>query len=78
MAVVYRHIREDTNEVFYIGIGKTDKRSYEKNRHRSDFWKNIAKNGFKVDIIFDDLTWEEAGEKEKEFILLYGRKDKVL
>lgn len=78
MAVVYRHIREDTNEVFYIGIGKTEKRAHEKHHHRSDFWKNIAKNGFKADIIFDDLTWEEACEKEKEFILLYGRKDKGL
>ena len=26
--VVYRHIRNDTNEVFYIGIGKTEKRAY--------------------------------------------------
>jgi hypothetical protein len=75
MAVVYRHIREDTNEVFYIGIGKTDKRAYNKFHHRSIFWKNIAKNGFKVDIIFDDLTWSEACEKEKEFILIYGRRD---
>ena len=25
MAIVYRHIRLDKNEVFYIGIGKTEK-----------------------------------------------------
>jgi hypothetical protein len=27
---VYKHIRKDTNEVFYIGIGKTEKRAYNK------------------------------------------------
>ena len=34
MAIVYRHIRLDKNEVFYIGIGKTEKRAYEKHHHR--------------------------------------------
>ena len=30
MAIVYQHRREDTNEVFYIGIGETLKRAYQK------------------------------------------------
>ena len=74
MAYVYRHIRLDKNEPFYIGIGKTEKRAYEKIK-RNQFWYNIvAKTNYKVEILFDNLTWEEAGEKEKEFIKLYGKK----
>lgn len=33
------------------------------------------KGGYEVEILMDDLTWEQACEKEKEFISLYGRKD---
>jgi len=75
MAVVYRHIRLDKNEPFYIGIGKTEKRAYEKIK-RNQFWHNIvAKTNYEVEILFDNLTWDDAGEKEKEFIKLYGKRD---
>lgn len=75
MAILYRHIRLDKNEPFYVGIGKTEKRAYEKIK-RNQFWYNIvAKTDFEVEILFDDLSWDEAGEKEKEFIKLYGKKD---
>jgi hypothetical protein len=71
---VYRHIRLDKNEVFYIGIG-SEKRPYEK-RRRNYYWANIInKTDYKIEILFDDLDWQEACEKEKEFIKLYGRKD---
>jgi hypothetical protein len=77
MAYVYRHIRLDKNEPFYIGIGSDG--DYKRSRiksSRSKYWKNIVNNcEYKIDILFDDLTWEEACEKEKEFIALYGRKD---
>ena len=72
--VVYRHIRLDKNEVFYIGIGN-EKRPYTK-KSRNKYWHNIVnKTEYRVDILFDDLSWEEACEKETEFIKLYGRKD---
>jgi hypothetical protein len=75
MAIVYRHIRLDKNEPFYIGIGKTDRRAFSR-RGRNSFWKNIvSKTDYKVEILFENLTQEEACEKEKEFIQLYGRKD---
>jgi len=75
MANVYRHIRLDKNEPFYIGIGKTEKRPYEKIK-RNKFWQNIvAKTDYHVDILINDLTWEEACKKEIEFIGLYGRDD---
>lgn len=74
MAVVYRHIRVDKNEPFYIGIGKEESRAYSY-KGRSTGWKSIAKQGYEVEILFEDLTWDQACEKEKEFIALYGRKD---
>jgi len=72
---IYSHIREDKNEVFYIGIGKTKNfaRAYEKSK-RNNHWKNIVKNTkFLVNILYSNLTREEANTKEKELISLYGR-----
>jgi hypothetical protein len=75
MPVIYRHIRLDKNEPFYIGIGKTDKRAYSK-KQRNKLWYNIVnKSEYTVEIVMDNLTWEQACEKEKEFISIYGRKD---
>ena len=74
MAVLYRHIRLDKNVPFYVGIGDSEKRAYNK-INRTKIWKNISKRGYEVEILFRDLTWEQAIEKEKEFIALYGRRD---
>jgi hypothetical protein len=77
MAYVYRHIRLDKNEPFYIGIGNDEdyKRSKIK-ANRSIYWKNISnKTIYEVEILLDNLTWEQACQKEIEFILLYGIKD---
>lgn len=78
MAYVYRHIRLDKNEPFYIGISNIDNnfsRAFDKSK-RNSIWKNIvSKTKYKVEILFNDLSWEEACEKEKEFISLYGRKN---
>lgn len=75
MAVVYRHIRLDKNEPFYIGIGKTEKRAYTKHG-RNRYWNHITKNTeYKIQVLFDDLSWDQAIEKEIELIQTYGRKD---
>ena len=77
MAYIYKHIRLDKNEPFYIGIGSDNcgyKRAYSV--RRSQHWKYITnKTNYIVEIIEDNLTWEQACEKEKEYIALYGRKD---
>ena len=77
MAYVYRHIRLDTNKPFYIGIGSDE--LYERansNKSRNKHWTHVVnKVQYRIEIILDDLTWEEACKKEQEFILLYGRKD---
>lgn len=78
MAYVYRHIRLDKNEPFYIGISGNDdnyKRAYCV-LDRNIYWKRIvAKTKYEVEIILDNLTREQACDKEIEFISLYGRRD---
>lgn len=77
MAYVYRHIRLDKNEPFYIGIGSdsTYYRAKDK-RSRNKYWKHITSNtNYEIEILFDNLSWDDAKIKEKEFISLYGRKD---
>lgn len=76
MAYVYRHIRHDKNEPFYIGIGKTKYRATAK-QNRNPIWNRIVeKTTYGVEILFDDIQWETACEKEIEFIKMYGRIDK--
>ena len=78
MAYVYRHIRLDKNEPFYIGIGSDEEyKRASTPKNRNIFWKRIVnKTEFEVEILCDNLNWDEACIKEKEFISLYGRKDK--
>jgi hypothetical protein len=80
MAYVYRHIRLDKNEPFYIGIGSDNnyKRANQTNGgRRNNIWEKIfSKTNIDIEILLDNLTWEHACEKEKEFICLYGRIDK--
>ena len=77
MPYVYRHIRLDKNEPFYIGIGSDTNysRAYSIQK-RNNIWNKIAtKSDYEVEILLDNITWNQACIKEKEFILLYGRKD---
>lgn len=82
---LYRHIRNDKNEPFYIGIGvkhanyaseKVEfKRAFEKT-NRNKYWKNIVqKTNYKVDILFESNDENVIKGKEKEFIELYKRRD---
>jgi len=75
MACVYRHIRLDTNMPFYVGMGESADRAYSLHA-RNKHWHEIVKStSYRVDVIFDDLDIEDAVEKEKEFISIYGRLD---
>lgn len=80
MAYLYRHIRLDDNTPFYIGIGSDSGGKYiraNNKKGRSLSWKDIyyKYGGCEVEIMLDNLTWEEACLKETEFILIYGRKN---
>ena len=73
MAVVYRHTHDD-GTIFYIGIGKKLKRAYTKDR-RSPIWKYaVNKYGLNVEILHDDISWEDACRIEQDLIKQYGRK----
>lgn len=81
---IYRHVRLDKNEVFYIGKGTTDDRkktnySYysraNETRGRSLWWKNIAKKGYRVDILIESENESYILDKEIELISLYGRRN---
>jgi hypothetical protein len=75
---VYRHIRSDTHEVFYVGIGrlKDNKRAHQISKSRNPLWKNIvSKTKFSVEIIAQGLSWELACELESLLISEYGRRD---
>jgi hypothetical protein len=79
MAYVYRHIRSDKNEVFYIGVGLGDDKTYSRaysQKNRNFHWYSIVKNtSYDIEIMIDDLTDNEAFEKEIEFITIYGKKN---
>ena len=85
MGYLYRHIRLDTNEPFYIGIGGFCKREKEGSylranckdkKRRNNYWFNITnKTDYLVEIIIDNIPIEEAIKNEIEYIKLYGRKD---
>ena len=72
--VVYFHKRNDTNEVFYVGIG-TPKRPKAKD-NRNTYWSNVVnKVGYTIEIVHEGLTWDEACEYETKYIKDFGRKD---
>lgn len=74
MAIVYRH-RTLKGQIFYIGIAKFESRPYCVNS-RNTHWKNVFnKHGRTVEIIQENISWEDACELEVLLIQEYGRKD---
>lgn len=65
---VYLHRRKTDNKVFYVGKGKGKRAN---SRHgRSDWWKRtVEKHGRVVDIVFDNLSEEDAFQCERDTIL---------
>lgn len=77
MAVVYLHRTKDSNEVFYVGIGNSEKRPFQKHS-RTVFWKNIVnKHGLLVEITHKNIIWEEAQYIEKYLISFWREVSKV-
>lgn len=74
---LYLHRRLDTNQIFYVGIGRTKnfRRAYIK-EGRNNLWKKIiSKTNYAVDIIYKNISKEDACKKEINLIALYGRID---
>ena len=82
---LYRHIRLDKNQVFYIGIGTKNKKDVLYNtygraksrRYRNKYWNNVvSKADYEIEIVFESTNYEYIKQKEIEFIKLYSRFDK--
>ncbi len=73
---LYRHIRADSGEIFYVGRGTGNR--YQSTYGRNVFWHRVVDRagGFRAERFLTNLTAEEAIEKEREFVVLYGRRDK--
>lgn len=79
---VYKHIRLDTNQVFYIGIGTKTQKDIKKNTYtrafvvcnRNKFWKNVTnKTEYKVEIVLEHNDYNFILNKEIELIKFYGK-----
>jgi len=85
---LYKHIRIDKNEPFYIGIGticQNDINNSNENIYyrrafsicrRNEIWKKITnKSKYKIEIVLESNNYDYIKEKEIEFIKYYGRID---
>lgn len=75
---VYLHIRPDTMQVFYVGIGIRSKRAYSK-QGRNNHWNRIVtkNNGqFIVEVLCDNQCRSSVCQIEVALIKFYGRVDK--
>ena len=79
MAYIYKHLRKDTNEIFYVGISSKDDSNYIRafsKSGRNSIWKDIVeKYGYNVIIVKENVTLLQAIKIEKKLIKLYGRLD---
>jgi hypothetical protein len=67
---VYVHKKITDNSVFYVGRGKGKRKTLKQNRN--NYWKNIvAKHGFFVEVIEENLTFELSNEREIFWIQKY-------
>jgi hypothetical protein len=74
---VYLHTRLDTEVPFYVGIGckKNFDRAYEFRRDKRNplWWRIFNKTKIRVDILYKNLSKDDASMKEQELIKKYGR-----
>ncbi len=76
---LYRHIRLDKNEPFYIGVGTKNACKYCRAKtklKRNKYWERIvAKTPYEIEILIESNDYQFIMEKEREFIALYKRRD---
>ena len=85
MYYTYAHYTQDTDTLFYIGVGtilntktQKEKSRYSRAYHttgRNKYWKNVVnKHGFRVEILQHFDTKEESLFEEKNLISKYGKR----
>lgn len=73
MACVYIH-KTLEGGVFYVGIGNSLKRAYAKT-DRNIFWQRFtSRHLYVVEILFNNISREEASQIETYLIYYYGRR----
>lgn len=83
---LYRHIRIDSIQPFYIGIGTKSKesfrfkkytteysRAFDKNSRTSRWHSIVNKHGYEVEILLESNKYHFILQKEIELIAIYGR-----
>ena len=79
MYYVYEHYKKNNNEIFYVGIGRSEDGKYERagsSLKRNPHWKAVSKkHGFYYKIVFESESRDDVCQKEIDLILEYGRKD---
>ena len=71
---IYTHVRNDSNEIFYVGKGM-DKRAWSKH-NRNKYWRNVVnKAGYTVQILGENLCESLAFDLEKELIKKIGKEN---
>jgi hypothetical protein len=79
---LYRHIRHDKNQIFYVGIGTKSKqdvrcnsfyRAYAKHIDNDIWMKIVAKTTWHFEILHESSIREEVGMMETQLIEQYGR-----
>lgn len=65
---VYLHRRLTDNKVFYVGKGHANRAWVRSNRNK--YWNNVVeKHGYSIEIVFENLTEDDAFKIEKDTIL---------
>lgn len=81
---LYRWIRVDVKQVFYVGFGTRRKgncftyaygRALDKTKRNRCFKEVVANHPVDVEVFFETDDYNLVLEKEVEFINLYGRAD---
>lgn len=68
MAYVYCHIKADDDQPFYVGIGRTSHRAFDKRSRSAWHRRTVEKHGLRVYVIAEVETWDLAQEWERRWI----------
>lgn len=72
--VVYIHRKKTNHEIFYVGLGDA-KRPYNKNKRSISWMNTYKKHGRYVEVLYTELSLEDACDIEMDLIELIGRRD---
>lgn len=81
---IYKHIRLDKNEPFYIGFGTKNqrfpglksqyRRAFQRSCRHTAWFAIVEKTKYIVEIIYESSDYKDARNKETDFINIYKSK----